>query len=185
MYRYGKLNWIVIAALLAVIVVLLVLLIGNLEKPQPPVDQDKNPSTEVTQPSEPQEIHLEIEKVEEQADVVVVTTNYCEIKYPYAFSDLVKVEAVNDDGIMSLLFVAQIEESKIKLYELFLGGEKGMHIGSLTLSQGQGPVDVYAVIYEADANVNADNRITFIAAQETFNDVMVSLMENENFVPAT
>ena len=189
MDKVGKYMWIIIAVLLAVILFLLILLVGNLEKARQPVIQEEpgtSVSTPTSEPSGPNQNDvpgsLTIGSITEQGDVVIVNTNYCQIKYPYAFSDLVQVEAINQGERSVLLFTAYLNGSKVKLYELSFGDQGGMKVG--TLSFGQNAVDVHATIYEPIPGQDEGSRIAFIAAQETFNDVASSLLDNANFVPA-
>ena len=81
-----------------------------------------------------------------------------------------------------MLFTAYLNGTKMKLYELSFGDQSGMKVGTLTF--GQNSVDVCATIYEPIPGQDEGSRIAFIAAQETFNDVALSLLENANFVPA-
>lgn len=180
MDRFGKFYWMLIGFLLAVIIVLLVLLAGGLDK-GPSVEAGQTPGTQATESSS---VRLTINNIEAQGDVVVVSTNYCQLKYPYAFSDLIKVEAVNDGQKTALLFTAFIDGQSRKIYELVFNGQTDMFIGSLTLMPGQPPVNVHGMIYQPESGWSNDARIAFIAAQETFHDVVMSLRNNMYFTPA-
>jgi hypothetical protein len=182
MDRLGRFYWVLIGFLVAIIIVLLVLLVGSLDNKQNPIEEEQTPHTQVTQPSEK---ILTVKSVEEQGNMIVVYTNYCQIKYPYAFADLINVEAINSNEKTSLLFTVLLDGKKMNIYELTFGGEGSISVGEITLIPGQAPVNVYATFYESGTDLNEDMRIAFFAAQETFNDVAASLGENMNFVPAT
>lgn len=121
---------------------------------------------------------LLVENVTEQGDTVIVTTTYGTVKYPYAFSDLISVEAETFETHAVLKFSAEIEGEKHKLYTLIFNGEEGMPVGTL-LMDGES-YTVTALFHDA-AGISDDNMVTFYAAQEAFNDVVNSLSENEGF----
>ena len=184
MDRLGKFYWMLIGFLLAIIIVLLVVLVGNLDK-QSTMGGEYTPQNQVTQPGDLGKSALIIKNVEEQGDMIVVNTSYCQVKYPYAFSDMIQVEAINSDEKTALLFTVLLNGQKANIYELTFGGEGVIPVGEITLTPGQAPVSVYATFYEHDVGLSEELRIAFFAAQETFNDVATSLGENMNFVPAS
>ena len=105
----GKINWILIVVLLTVILALLTILAANMDAGQP-ADPGQPPATTESTPQQT----LEILSIVEDNEQVTVTTNVCVVKYPYAFSDLVRVEAVNTDEKTALLFAANLDGVKIK-----------------------------------------------------------------------
>ncbi len=125
---------------------------------------------------------LTIESIEEQGDKMVVTTSYCQVKYPYAFSDLIQVEAVNDAQGARLVFFATIEGTRADLYSLCFGETDNILLG--TLKVGGNTVTVSTELFQAGQGLDKDLQYVFVAAQETFNDVAASLSENGNFTPA-
>ena len=141
--------------------------------------------TEPTDPTEPTRKLLTIDRIEEVGDTVVVTTSYGQLKFPYAFTDMIKVEAINDDVLNSatLLFYLQINEKHCNLYAVTFGGEGSDPVGAMDLGEGLEPVLVYVNVYGQPSGLTDGERQAFIATQETFNDVMTSLQEGENFVP--
>lgn len=213
MDRSGKLYLIIIAVLLALVLVLLLLLVNNstviVEKeptvstqvpmatepsgtaPTEPTTLPTEPTTapteptEPTDPTEPTRKLLTIDRIEEVGDTVVVTTSYGQLKFPYAFTDMIKVEAINDDVLNSatLLFYLQINEKHCNLYAVTFGGEGSDPVGAMDLGEGLEPVLVYVNVYGQPSGLTDGERQAFIATQETFNDVMTSLQEGENFVP--
>ena len=209
MIRSGKLYLIIIAALLAVVLVLLLLLANSattVEKetavptqapvattpteptaaPTEPTTSPTEPTTAPTEPTEPTQKRLTIDKIEEVGDTVIVTTSYGQVKFPYAFADMIKVEAINDDVLKSatLLFYLQINDKHCNLYAITFGGEGSDPVGAMELGENAEPVLVYVAVYGQPSGLTDGERQAFIATQETFNDVMTSLQEGENFVPA-
>lgn len=165
-------------ALIAVLgVVLLIWGISGLQKP------DEQPDGQTGAPqSLPDE--LVIQTVEEQGDVVVVSTSYCTLKYPFAFSDLIHVDAVTGESGAALEFTTVLEGVEADLFTLHFGGEGNHLLGTLTLGEEKKAVDVWVTFHEVSDALSSNYYSTFYAAQETFNDVVVSLAENENFTPA-
>lgn len=125
---------------------------------------------------------LVIESVEEQGDQMVVSTSYCQVKYPYAFSDLIQVEAVNHEGGARLVFFATIEGQRADLYALCFGEAGNVPMGTLKI--GENTLAVSTKLFQAEQGLDKDLQYVFVAAQETFNDVAASLRENEKFTPA-
>lgn len=183
MSQSGKMNWILIAVLLAVIFGLLVTLLLVMDHGQGPAQPQSSSGTEST-PDVQTGIgdQLEIQRIEEQGDVVVVTTNYCRVTYPYAFSDLVQVEQINSDEKVALRFYAVVSGKRMELYELVFGGEGSAPLGMLILNGKALPLT--ANFYKPAADISENDRIAFVAAQETFNDVALSLEDNAHFTPA-
>lgn len=139
-------------------------------------------TTEVTQaPTVPQ---LTVESIEEQGDMMVVNTPYFQLRYPFAFADLIQVEAQTAGEVEELIFTAKLDLSEYRLFSLILGGTGDILLGTVMLPQREEPVAVYATLYRIDENLSSDFVNTFNAAQECFNDVMMSLMECEGFTPA-
>ena len=147
---------------------------------------NKTPGTDSTE-STPGETtvyngnELLVESVKEQEDIVLVNTTYVTVKYPYAFSDLMSVEAETFEDYAVLEFGAIINDTTHKVYTLYFNGEEGMPLGTL---ERNGETYVVTAQFHDASGVSEDNMITFFAAQETFNDVVNSLSENEGFTAA-
>jgi len=127
---------------------------------------------------------LLLHSVEEQGDRVVVTTSYCVLAYPFAFSDLIQVDVVDDENCSCVEFRALIGEEEYLLYAILFDSEEGIYLGTLDATEQSDAVDVYAELYPVDESLNEDSLVAFMAAQETFNDVVFSLAENDSFTPA-
>ena len=178
MNKFGKINWALTAVLLAIILGLLILLLVMMDGGKP-ADLQQNPGT--TESASSAQGVLDILSITDDHQMVTVTTNFCSVKYPYAFSDLVRVETVNEDAKTALLFTAYINGVKTNIYELVFGGQSGTKVGDLAVD-GE-TVGVFVVFYPAVPGQDESSRLAFIAAQETINDVTASLRENGNFTP--
>lgn len=141
--------------------------------------QDQTVATEETAKWE-----LAVESVEDQENNVVVTTSAGQIKYPFAFADLIQVKATNEETVASLEFSALIAGEEYPLYALYFGDGEGIALGTMEIPEEGEPRHVYAAFYPADEASLGDNLGTFHAVQETFNDVVASLNENQSFVQA-
>lgn len=133
-------------------------------------------ATEVVLP----EAVLAVESVTEQGDMVIVQTTYCDVKYPFAFADLIGVEAEEE----KLNFVLQLSGEEHLLFAICFQEGEGIPLGTLAVEGKEEPVAVWAQIGTADEAALGDNVSTYYAAQESFNDVLASLMENEGFTAA-
>ena len=126
---------------------------------------------------------LTVDTVEQDGDMMVVTTSYCTVKYPFAFSDIIQVEAVQHNGKDALMFQALLGDGVYSLFCFVFDGTEGVPVGTLTLEDGT-EVMLMLEIFEASTAMEGSFLNTFYAAQETLNDVIGSLMEIEEFVPA-
>ena len=181
-----------VSIVLSVILVLLIILLVGLNREQTPeVSVPDTTEATVETPTEEateeitQEVsktkELVVESVTEQEETVIVDTTYVTVKYPYAFSDLMSVEAETFEDHAALEFGAVIAETTYKAYTLYFDGEEGMPVGTLQLD---GETYVVTAQFHEVSGVGKDDMTTFYAAQETFNDVVNSLSENEGFTAA-
>ena len=127
---------------------------------------------------------LEIGESVEDGDAVVVSTTYGSVRYPFAFSDLIHFVAENDADHAMLEFTADIDDVEAPLYTIVFNGQEGILLGSMSIPDSEEPVPVYAELHAPEEELEEGDLATFYAAQETFNDVVVSLGENEGFMPA-
>ena len=174
---FNKINWMpVIAVLLVIFIILMAVVIGldNRNASNPSVEEPNSQPVEM----EP----LTILTITDQGDRVIVATNYCAVKYPYSLSDLVKVETINEDNKATLRFYTILNGMKMPLYDLVIGGQGEMLLGTITMGIREWPM--YVVIHSAMPALDESSRFAFIAAQETINDVTTSMRENSNFEPA-
>lgn len=121
---------------------------------------------------------LLVQSVTEQDDTMIVETTYGTVRYPFAFSDIMYVEAETFENHAELDFCAMIDGTIHKVYTLLFNGEEGMPVGTL---QNDGETYVVTVQFHDISGVSEENIATFYAAQETFNDAVNSLSENKSF----
>ena len=126
-------------------------------------------------------LELLVQSAQEQGNVVVVKTTYCTLEYPFAFSDLIRIETETFEKDAQMVFSAFVGEEEVKLYTLYFNRAVGIPLGTLTVEGVKYTVtaEIHDLVY-----ANEDNRLTYQAAQETFNDVAMSLEENDNFQAA-
>lgn len=184
-----RLKRILIAVACVVTVVLLVVCVmlgvsrwGN------PASQPTNPTTTTsptdnpaTQPSDgagEEMKELLLQDVSEQGNMIVATTTYCTVSYPVGFEEIVTVEVQNQENDPRIVFYATIGGEKHALYALLFNGREGMPLGYLCV---EGNIySVNAIFYDPEG-ISDEGLSTFNAAQETFNDVAMSLEDNKNF----
>ena len=124
---------------------------------------------------------LKIESIEDGEKDVVLKTNYCELHYPSMFYDLLKADAYYGDGTGCIIFSANIGNSYATVYTIIFNGEDGISIGNLKIDGVDEPIRVSVNFYDPASNIMGESLEGFYAAQETFNDIIVSLGENDNF----
>lgn len=142
-----------------------------------PEDEPDLPAqtTQATEPEKPLGA-LSIEDIYRQGSSMLVKTSYLDLEFPYAFSDVIFVEAVNENGVAALKFSTKTATMDEPLYTIWFGGTVGEAIGTYA---GKFPVTVE--FFSLPKNLSEDDQGTFKATQETFNDVLQSMHENENF----
>lgn len=126
---------------------------------------------------------LTISSPARQGETMVVDTSYGEVKFPYAFSDLIGVEALNQGNQTGLTFTCRIGGRTEELYTIWFNGSEGATAGSMDLQDGEAPVTVTLMFYNPSLDVTGDDLTTFYATQETVNDVLSSLEEGGHFTP--
>ena len=125
---------------------------------------------------------LTVGELTRQGEITVGKTSYLEFEYPYAFSDLIGVTAINDDHQTALAFYAKLDGLDRPLYTIWFNGSKGQNVGAFDLQDGEKPVLVTVVFHKPAEELNQDWRTTFYATQETVNDVLVSIQKDPHFV---
>lgn len=174
---------------LALVLAMLLLLAGCGEKDAPAettqaIESTAPAAVETTAATEAPKTQLAVDSIEEQGDLMIVNTPFCTVKYPFAFADLIQVEANNNGDTAELVFSAKLDLSDYRLFTLSFGGSGDILLGTMMLPDRDEAVEVYATLYQIDETLSEDFVNTFNAAQECFNDVVISLMENEGFTPA-
>ena len=175
-----------IPILLVLCAVLTAFAAGGCRKIETP---DDDPAKDIQSGSEevPKEMDvpaLQIETTDEDNTWVTVRTTYGVVRYLSAFSDIVAVTAVQHEAASQLLFTADIGEKEIPLYTIRYNEEgEGIALGTLKLS-AKAVVPVSVTFSDAPAELTGNDLATFVAAQETFNDVLTSIMEDSRFTMA-
>ena len=126
---------------------------------------------------------LSLVALEEQGEDMRVSTSWCDVKYPTAFADVIRVEAVSENNVAELRFHAVIQGAEYAAFSLVFGGEGDMPVGALVLPNGE-TVTVGVRMHPTPEELDENNQITFFATQEMFNDVEASLRENTGYTPA-
>lgn len=128
--------------------------------------------------------HLEflIYSVEQEQDMMVVSTSYGQMRYPFAFSDLLMINPVNQMNNSSAEFCMRLNDQEYRAFEIIFNGEEGNLIGHIELEKDMPAEPVYGVFYAPDESIAEGDLSTFYAVQEIFNDIVRSLGENENFI---
>lgn len=164
-----KIFWIIGAAAVVLIAVIW-LLIGTGDKMPQAHDPERGPLRE-----------LSVNAMTRQGETMVVDTSYMKLEFPYAFSDLIKVEAINQGNQTGLAFTAPIAGEDRKLYTIWFNGRDGEKVGAYDLGDGEKPVVVTLAFYSPAAKLEGDDRITFFATQETVNDIVSSMRKDAHF----
>ena len=112
-------------------------------------------------------------------DRMLIQTAYGEIAYPYAFSDVIKVNTKKINAVTEYIFVLVTDDFSEELYTVSFGEGKGVLIGKTSEN-----VEVYMEAYLTEKPLSEDTETTFYAAQETINDVIASIYTWEDFIPA-
>lgn len=121
---------------------------------------------------------LQILSSREEGAWVLVDTTYVSVRYPFAFSDLIRVEPENG-GTERLIFRVQIGSTTFDMFAVCFDDSGIIDLGTVSLPGGE-IRPLTAEVYPVPDTLDADGRNTYLAAQESFNDVVASLGENEN-----
>ena len=122
---------------------------------------------------------LSIMSLTEDGDWIVVETSYGVVRYPFAFSDVIEVEAFNEGETSQLRFYTKIEGEKIKNYTIHYNADDiGTAFGTL---KQKNEIPLSVVFEEFPEDCSEEWMSTFYAVQETFNDILKSMQEDKNF----
>lgn len=183
---------VIIAAVVVITVIAAVFLLGGADgRPYDsdtvPVDMTDAPDTteavqtgDTTAPTVDNSVGLSIISVTESGDKVLVETNLATVAFPYAFSDVISAEAINDPSGSYLVFTADCGEESAEIYSLVFNGNEGYNVGSLDVNGRN--IAVSVLFYDSD--LSGDASVTFKATQETFNDIAESLKSVSGYTPA-
>lgn len=124
---------------------------------------------------------LTVEALTRDGKSMVVRTSYMNVEFPYAFSDLIQVEAINESNRTALTFSARINGADRKLYTIWFNASVGQPVGKYDLQNDQPPVAVSVEFFQPDGKLSEDDRKTFFATQETVNEVLSSMEKDTCF----
>ncbi len=141
-------------------------------------------NTEKTEQAEVTRKELTIDSVEQSDNMMIVNTSYGAMRYPYAFSDLVEIAAVNKEEQSSLEWYVLLGESKYLMFTVTFNGIDGTLLGTMAVENGKPAEPVYMQFFSADDQLEGADLETFSAVQEILNDVIVSLEDNAGFAAA-
>lgn len=137
---------------------------------------EETPAVESIVPAEEESLPvLSILSETVEGESVVVETSYCTVKYPFAFSDVVKVEAVEGGEYTALRFFAVTGSGEHPAFDLEFFGGSGTELGSMEIEGGTARV---SVSFHEPEGFGEGEESTFYAVQEIFNDVLQSLAES-------
>lgn len=126
---------------------------------------------------------LEILGQQEGEDVILVKTSYANVKYPFAFSELIHVRATDTESVKTLEFYTVLGGQEYRLFDVIFGGTEGIRLGDITVPGRSTTMPVFAVIHDEGRELDEENKRSYVAARDCFNDVVVSLSDNKGFTP--
>ena len=175
-----------VAILLVLCAVVTALAAGGCRKIEKPNEPSKDTQMgSVGAPEETGAPELRIETTNENDKWVVVGTTYGTFRYSSAFSDIISVKAVQHDAASNLVFTAAIDEKEIPLYTVHYNDDgEGIPLGTLQFTDASVVMQISISIADAPKDLTDNAMRTFNAAQETVNDVIVSLCEDSRFTLA-
>lgn len=144
------------------------LIFGGKEKEEEPVSRIAMPA-------------LTVGEASRKGQSWVVETSYLDVALPYAFSDYIYVTAANEGTITALDFYVRTANMDEKLYTISFNASQGELVGHYDPKDGMGAVPVTVAFYPVPAGLSEDDRGTFFATQETFNDALTSMKEDPAF----
>lgn len=128
----------------------------------------------------PIQTDLVIFDIEELEEVVLIKTSYGDLQFSSAYSDLLTVSASNEPH-RALEFFARLNGEQLPVFTLHFADSLGTPIGTMKLPDEREDFPVTVSFHEVPAGLNDSDRLSFLAAQELFNDILVSLSDNDGF----
>ena len=112
-----------------------------------------------------------------QGSSMLVKTSYLDVEFPYAFSDVITVEAVSKDGVPGLEFRVKTKSMDERLYTIWFGGTAGKSVGTYL-----GQVKVMGEVCRIPNYLGKDEQFDCKSAQDTYNDVLQSMYKSGKFI---
>lgn len=126
---------------------------------------------------------LKITSTDIQEELVVLETTYGVIKYSSAFKDIVIIETFNGGKSAQLDVTADIDGQNTLVYTIYYNSNNGTPFGKIFVPKMNERIILSVVFEEIDNEWSLDWQTTFYAVQETFNDIVESMKENDNYFP--
>lgn len=126
---------------------------------------------------------LEITEINDREEPVIIHTSYADLEFPFAFSDLFHVRAVDGKDIKTLEFYTILDGAEYGLFDVIFGGTEGIRLGDLKVPGQSTTLPVFAVVHEAGQTLSGPQMTTYLAVRDCFHDVVVSLDKNEGYTP--
>lgn len=133
----------------------------------------------LTQPAWPQLLLLEQSR---QGEKILVSTSFAQVSYSASFSDIVTVECYSQGDARSIRFFAQLSGSPRELFEICFDGSGTIDLGTLQVADRT--CLVTARLFQPPEEMTDNDRLSFLAAQDVFNEVVVSMGAIPGFAPA-
>lgn len=178
----SKTGWIVVCCVLALVLIALIVVAGRMNPDQPPEtpgESQQATGSQIALIQGPID-EMVIRTVEEREDAVYVSTSYGDFTYPYAFSDLLVIEEVNEDSCVGLTVSVFLLGRNEPVYTLWINSDRGILAGML--QREEITYRVTMEMYDPRENLNEAYQSTFYAVQETLNDVLQSLAAGGDFI---
>lgn len=159
----------------------------NLAAPTNVATENPPESTDAPQPTETVEVpeQTEPETVEndtEQVDMIWIQTPYIDLGYPAQWESYLRCEPKEENGVFTQSFLCSVNSEKVPLFDVHMGSEAvGEPMGYINTADGKVVVSMTFHDYAPDSTWSQDDTYVLYAMQESVNELMRSLRENENF----
>lgn len=115
-------------------------------------------------------------------DMIEIKTPYCTLEYPKLWSDNLKYEEKDKDGLYSQTFYCNVKKQKIKMFTIYFGEtEKGECLGYIVNGDEKVAFSVDVNSVETDGTWTQEEKNLLMSMNEGVNDVISSVTSNENF----
>lgn len=117
--------------------------------------------------------------VSTEDEVFLIETPYCDLYYPKAWSNQIEINTSEKDSY-KVEFLTTIKEEKIKLFDLYFGGNRGDEIGILSVNGKK--ISIKVESYSIDLEkYSEDEQIDLTGMKEDLNIIISKLIENYDF----
>lgn len=139
--------------------------------PTQPADQTDSARSEATVVSDASQEGSAQE--DEQADSLVIETEYGDLYYPEQWSEYVTTSQEMTDGSLGVVFSARIGETEYPMFKVTIGDSADAEVGTLTDDSGTART-VHMSVYELGEtpDLSAEEQQRVVAMQEDLNYVI-------------